>query len=390
MFTHHFFGLKRVLGLVLKLGNKLNSLAGTEDKARGFSLSSLAALAATKGFDGKTTMLSYLESLISRKRSELLDFTAELPHVRGAARELSVPTLKADIAALRRGADALDACLARCAGELAAAECAVESAAGATARAAVAALAPARETAALISAGATTLAERCAAAEAEFAALLRYLAQDAALDPSALFETIAAFGAEFDATHAKNDQLRARRERLKAQAATREQRRARKQRAPRRGGGAAAAPADEAGGEVAGGEVVAGVRDRKGALLAIGDRVKVKTKRIAAVAHVKFIGRTAFAKGEFSFMYRYILRESCSQFDSLPLTSLTCLAEKWMRSTGSRCSNSWTRCCALQHAVAAARDAAAVTAAAAAWGAAPPRAVRTRATAASWKKSWSR
>ena len=27
--------------------------------------------------------------------------------------------------------------------------------------------------------------------------------------------------------------------------------------------------------------------------------------------------------GEFSFIYRYILRESCSQFDSLPLTSLT-------------------------------------------------------------------
>jgi hypothetical protein len=26
---------------------------------------------------------------------------------------------------------------------------------------------------------------------------------------------------------------------------------------------------------------------------------------------------------ELSFMYRYILRESCSQFDSLPLTSLT-------------------------------------------------------------------
>ena len=30
-----------------------------------------------------------------------------------------------------------------------------------------------------------------------------------------------------------------------------------------------------------------------------------------------------FELGEFSFMYRYILRESCSQFDSLPLTSLT-------------------------------------------------------------------
>ena len=28
-------------------------------------------------------------------------------------------------------------------------------------------------------------------------------------------------------------------------------------------------------------------------------------------------------QGECSFMYRYILRESCSQFDSLPLTYLT-------------------------------------------------------------------
>ena len=33
--------------------------------------------------------------------------------------------------------------------------------------------------------------------------------------------------------------------------------------------------------------------------------------------------REAREKGEFSFMYRYIFRESCSQFDSLPLTSLT-------------------------------------------------------------------
>jgi hypothetical protein len=30
--------------------------------------------------------------------------------------------------------------------------------------------------------------------------------------------------------------------------------------------------------------------------------------------------------GELSFIYRYILRESCSQFDSLPLTSLTFLS----------------------------------------------------------------
>ena len=29
------------------------------------------------------------------------------------------------------------------------------------------------------------------------------------------------------------------------------------------------------------------------------------------------------SRSELSFMYRYIPRESCSQFDSLPLTSLT-------------------------------------------------------------------
>ena len=35
------------------------------------------------------------------------------------------------------------------------------------------------------------------------------------------------------------------------------------------------------------------------------------------------VGAVPEGEGEFSFIYRYILRESCSQFDSLPLTSLT-------------------------------------------------------------------
>ena len=37
------------------------------------------------------------------------------------------------------------------------------------------------------------------------------------------------------------------------------------------------------------------------------------------------------AEGECSFIYRYILRESCSQFDSLPLTSLTMRAARAAR-----------------------------------------------------------
>jgi hypothetical protein len=34
-------------------------------------------------------------------------------------------------------------------------------------------------------------------------------------------------------------------------------------------------------------------------------------------------GKPPTEEGELSFIYRYILRESCSQFDSLPLTYLT-------------------------------------------------------------------
>ena len=40
-------------------------------------------------------------------------------------------------------------------------------------------------------------------------------------------------------------------------------------------------------------------------------------------AHEFITVDTGSTEGECSFMYRYILRESCSQFDSLPLTSLT-------------------------------------------------------------------
>ena len=43
-----------------------------------------------------------------------------------------------------------------------------------------------------------------------------------------------------------------------------------------------------------------------------------KTFQIAAGGAVKVTSSSIL-----SFIYRYILRESCSQFDSLPLTSLT-------------------------------------------------------------------
>jgi hypothetical protein len=50
---------------------------------------------------------------------------------------------------------------------------------------------------------------------------------------------------------------------------------------------------------------------------------RVLAETIAAVRDHAWVVREATRAGELSFMYRYISRESCSQFDSLPLTSLT-------------------------------------------------------------------
>ena len=296
--------LKRVLGLVLKLGNKLNKLAGIDDVARGFSLASLAALSTTKGFDGKTTMLSYLESLITQKKGELLDFNSEVPSLASAARELSLPTLKAGIATLQRGAKELDACVLRCSADLG--------------EEAEVALAMTRKTAALIHASIAALETRCASAERDYSKLLNYLAQDADLAPSELFETIAAFGASFDAAHAKNDELRARRARLKAQREERAQKKearsalkTSKLAAAAVSSSGASCPAEaeaassgsssstSGGGVTAAlaGEPVAGVRDRKGVLLSLDAHVAVKTKRMKLKGTIKFIGKTSFQKG---------------------------------------------------------------------------------------------
>ena len=58
---------------------------------------------------------------------------------------------------------------------------------------------------------------------------------------------------------------------------------------------------------------------------------------------VKYLGLVENIKvrqGEF-FMYRYILPESCSQFDSLPLTSLTIFLQPASRSAPSTTA-SWS------------------------------------------------
>ena len=54
-----------------------------------------------------------------------------------------------------------------------------------------------------------------------------------------------------------------------------------------------------------------------------GDALKTARSALAAAAATAAAATAPRGHGACSFMYRYILRESCSQFDSLPLTSLT-------------------------------------------------------------------
>jgi hypothetical protein len=55
----------------------------------------------------------------------------------------------------------------------------------------------------------------------------------------------------------------------------------------------------------------------------VSERVRATARAtVSAAAGAAALAQELNSSGELSFMYRYILRESCSQFDSLPLTSL--------------------------------------------------------------------
>jgi hypothetical protein len=85
--------LRKIFGIILKVGNKLNG-AGNEEEikpgfinnksttaANGFSVESLPKLNQIKGCDKKTTILYYIISLIQRANPSLLDLKEELPHL---------------------------------------------------------------------------------------------------------------------------------------------------------------------------------------------------------------------------------------------------------------------------------------------------------------------
>lgn len=83
--------LRKILGIILKIGNRLNR-AGVEvtssadpnsiiTDATGFSVESLSKLSQVKACDKKTSFLSYIVSLIRRSNRSLLNVKDEIPHV---------------------------------------------------------------------------------------------------------------------------------------------------------------------------------------------------------------------------------------------------------------------------------------------------------------------
>ncbi|CAN0381512.1 unnamed protein product [Ascophyllum nodosum] len=75
--------LKKLLGIILKLGNQLN-----EGQTTGFTLDSLLKLNTAKAFDKKTSILHYLVILAKRNDPSLLDFKDDLKHAFPASRLL--------------------------------------------------------------------------------------------------------------------------------------------------------------------------------------------------------------------------------------------------------------------------------------------------------------
>ena len=87
--------LRKILGIILKVGNRLNKAsedyplsvpASTittkqDSNANGFSIDSLPKLNQVKACDKKTTILKYIISLIQRSNPLLLNVKDDLPHV---------------------------------------------------------------------------------------------------------------------------------------------------------------------------------------------------------------------------------------------------------------------------------------------------------------------
>jgi len=88
--------LKRLLAVVLKLGNKLNVGA---NQVEAFTLDSLIKLKDAKAFDKKTSVMQFMIRLVQNQEPDTLDFRNDLANVLDAS-QVSISTIQTDIEGL--------------------------------------------------------------------------------------------------------------------------------------------------------------------------------------------------------------------------------------------------------------------------------------------------
>jgi len=88
--------LKRLLAVVLKLGNKLNVGA---NQVKAFTLDSLLKLKDAKAFDKKTSVMQFLIRLVQSQEPDTLDFRNDLANVPDAS-QVSILTIQTDLKGL--------------------------------------------------------------------------------------------------------------------------------------------------------------------------------------------------------------------------------------------------------------------------------------------------
>ncbi|CAM9460272.1 unnamed protein product, partial [Heterosigma akashiwo] len=91
------FKLKKLLGIILKLGNEMN-----QQEARGFSFDALLKLNQGKAFDQRTSILVYLIRLLQRNDPALLTFKEDLRHIFPASR-VDLDAILAELGDLKKG-----------------------------------------------------------------------------------------------------------------------------------------------------------------------------------------------------------------------------------------------------------------------------------------------
>ena len=74
--------LRQLLGIVLNIGNRLNTAGPTrKGKVGAFTMKSLLKLNQAKAFDRKTTFLHYVALIVQRHNEALCCFKDDLPNV---------------------------------------------------------------------------------------------------------------------------------------------------------------------------------------------------------------------------------------------------------------------------------------------------------------------